>query len=185
MVNKVYVIAGAAGSGKTTVANYLQRQYQMQRVITHTTRPPRSSEQEGVDYHFESEQSMERLHLLEEVEYDHHHYGSSMESLEAGWSTGHDNVIVLDTKGALTYHQKLPHQAIIIFLTVSRLTVLAKRMQLRGDQPSAIDSRLHSREYHRDLNLPNYLKGIAHVIVNDDWTTTKRQIDQLIAQLGK
>ena len=184
MANKVYVIAGAAGSGKTTVANYLQKQYQMQRVITHTTRPPRPTEQDGVDYHFESDQSMQHLHLLEEVEYDHHHYGSSMESLEAGWATGHDDVIVLDTKGALTYHQQLPQQTIIIFLTVSKLTVLAQRMQLRGDQPAAIDSRLHSREYHRDLNLPHYLTGIAHVIFNDDWAATKRPIDEIFNQIG-
>lgn len=182
MAGQVYVIAGAAGSGKTTVANYLQDQYHMQRVITHTTRPPRPGERDGIDYHFESEQSMRQLHLLEEVEYDHHHYGSSMESLEAGWKTGHDDVIVLDTAGALTYHQKLHERVVIIFLTVSKLTVLANRMQRRGDQAAAITSRLQSREYHRNLNLPDYLQGIAHVVVNDDWSATKRQIDQLIEQ---
>ena len=40
MKNRVFVITGAAGSGKTTVRDYLHDQYQMARVITHTTRPP-------------------------------------------------------------------------------------------------------------------------------------------------
>ena len=48
---------------------------------------------------------------------------------------------------------------------------LAKRMTLRGDKLSAIRSRLHSKEYHRDLALPAALKGIAHVVVNDQWNT--------------
>ena len=41
MKNRVFVITGAAGSGKTTVRNYLHERYGMPRVITHTTRPAR------------------------------------------------------------------------------------------------------------------------------------------------
>ena len=48
----VFIVTGAAGSGKTTVANYLQDHYGMHRVITHTTRLPRPGEQDGVDYNF-------------------------------------------------------------------------------------------------------------------------------------
>lgn len=179
---KVFVIAGAAGSGKTTVAKYLQEHYQMERVITHTTRQGRPNEQDGIDYHFETPASMAKLHLLESVEYDHHLYGSSLESLTAGWQTGHNDVIVLDTKGALTYHQKLGNQAVIIFLTVSHMASLAHRMVKRGDKLRAIHSRLRSPEYHRDLHLPDELKGLAHVVVNDSWSQTTTQIDRIVRQ---
>lgn len=179
---KVFVIAGAAGSGKTTVAKFLQEHYQMERVITHTTRPPRPSERDGVDYHFETSATMNKLHLLESVEYDHHRYGSSMESLEAGWQKGHDDVIVLDTKGALTYHQQLGQRAVIIFLTVSHIASLAKRMVKRGDGIRAVHSRLKSAEYHRDLHLPDELKGIANVVVNDSWEQTVAQVEQIVRQ---
>lgn len=178
----VFVITGAAGSGKTTVANFLQEKYGMHRVITHTTRAPRPGEQDGTDYHFETPASMKKLHLLEQVEYDQFQYGSSMEGLEEGWKNGHNDVIVLDTKGALTYHEKLGDQAVIIFLTVTHMASLAKRMTLRGDKLAAIRSRIKSKEYRRDLALPLALKGIAHVIVNDRWKETQAQLDSVVSR---
>lgn len=126
---------------------------------------------------------MARLHLLEKVTYDGAQYGSSYEGLQECWQQGQDCVIVLDTAGARTYHQKLGDQAVIIFLTVSQLTVLAKRMTQRGDQHTAIESRLHSKEYRRDLNLPSELAGIAHVITNDQWAATCQQLDQLVGKI--
>lgn len=179
---KVFVITGAAGAGKTTVANYLQENYDMHRVVTHTTRAPRPGEQDGIDYHFETPETMKKLHLLEEVTYDHSQYGSSLEGLAEGWQQGRDDVVVLDTAGALTYHQQLGEQAIIIFLTVTQMGALAQRMLARGDHQQAISSRLHSREYHRDLALPKDLDGIAQVVVNDRWTKTKEQVDQIVKQ---
>lgn len=179
---KVFVITGATGSGKTTVARYLKQHYGMYKVITHTTRAPRSNEQDGVDYYFEDQQSMQQLHLLEKVEYDHHWYGSSLEGLEKGWANHDYDVIVLDTKGAITYKEKLGDQAVVIFLTVSRLAKLAERLKARGDLKAAILSRLHSDEYKRDLTLPRQLKGQAHVIVNDNWLRTTAALDQIMRQ---
>lgn len=181
--NYVFVITGAAGSGKTTVANYLQEQYHMHRVITHTTRLPRPGERDGIDYHFETPETIKKLHLLEQVTYDQSQYGSSVEGLEEGWHNGQNDVIVLDTAGAITYHQQLGSQAVIIFLTVTHMKALARRMTLRGDQNAAIRSRLKSKEYHRDLMLPPMLKGIAHVVVNDQWKETKNQIDAIVKQI--
>lgn len=182
MGEHVFVICGAAGSGKTTVASYLHDSFGMHRVITHTTRAPRPGERDGIDYHFENDASMARLHLLEQVTYDGAQYGSSYEGLAEGWQNSQADVIVLDTAGALTYHQKLGVRAVIIFLTVSRMAVLARRMMRRGDRRAAIVSRLQSKEYRRDLVLPDDLKGIAHVVVNDRWAKTKAQLDQLVKQ---
>ena len=179
---QVYVICGAAGSGKTTVAQYLRERFNMHRVVTHTTRPPRPGERDGVDYHFETAASMAKLHLLESVTYDQAQYGSSREGLAEGWQRGQDDVIVLDTQGAITYHQVLGDQVTVIFLTVSHLAALAKRMSDRGDHQAAIAARLKSPEYRRDLRLPKELVGIARVVVNDDWVTTKQKLGQLINQ---
>lgn len=179
---KVFVITGATGSGKTTVARYLKNKYDMFKVITHTTRTPRTGEQNGVDYYFEDRHSMQKLHLLEKVEYDHHLYGSSLEGLKHGWRKHRFDVIVLDTKGAITYKEKLGDQAVIIFLTVSHLKKLAERLKSRGDLKQAITSRLNSNEYERDLTLPAELCGKAHVIVNDRWTETVTKLDQILHQ---
>lgn len=179
---KVFVITGATGSGKTTVARYLKKKYDMFKVITHTTRAPRSGERNGFDYYFEDHDSMNRLHLLEKVEYDHHLYGSSLEGLKRGWRHHHFDVIVLDTKGAVTYKEKLGDQAVIIFLTVSHFKKLAERLKSRGDLKKAIQSRLNSDEYERDLTLPSELKGKAYVIVNDNWRETTTKLDRILHQ---
>lgn len=179
----VFIVCGAAGTGKTTVATYLQKHHHMHRVVTHTTRQPRPGERDGVDYYFENQQSMGRLHLLEQVTYDGAQYGSSYEGLVEGWRRGQADVIVLDTAGAATYRQQLGRQAVIVFLTVSHLATLARRMTQRGDRQAAILLRLHSKENHRDLMLPPKLVGSAHVIVNDQWSATKRQLDQLVEQI--
>ena len=57
--NKVFVITGATGVGKTTIARYLQENYRMPRVITHTTRRPREREVNGIAYYFETDDSFE------------------------------------------------------------------------------------------------------------------------------
>ena len=179
-MRRVFVITGAAGTGKTSVAKWLNKKYGLEKVVTHTTRPPRQGERNGVDYYFESPDSMRRLHLLEKVQYDGHTYGSSKEALEKVWAKGKDAVIVLDTAGAITYQQKLGDQVQVIFLTVSHQRTLSRRLAGRGDLKQAIKSRLRSREYQRDLALPVALKGHAFVIVNDRWKDTIAKLDYLM-----
>lgn len=183
-MKRVLVITGATGAGKTTVSNYLQKKYNMPKVITHTTRAPRPGEIDNVDYHFETDDSMNQLHLLEQVEYDHHQYGSSYEALDQAWQQNLLITIVLDTKGAQTYHEQLGEQAVIIFLTVSHSKALVSRLTSRGDQIPALKQRISSKEYQRDLQLPKSLTNVAHLIVNDNWQATQRKLDQLVASLS-
>ncbi|MCG4787445.1 hypothetical protein L0N33_19160, partial [Roseburia faecis] len=99
-----------------------------------------------------------------------------------GWRHHQFDVIVLDTKGALTYRAKLGDQAVIIFLTVSHPQQLFERLHIRGDHPDAIESRINSCEYQRDLSLPQELKGQAIELVNDDWAMTQQKLDQLLSR---
>lgn len=179
----VLVITGAAGSGKTTVSNYLSEHFQIPRVVTHTTRRPRRGEVDGRDYYFETRQSMGQLHLLERVEYDHHLYGSSYEGLQKAWQDHDMATIVLDTKGAQTYHERLGEQAVVIFLTITKQHALVKRLAKRGDLKTAVKQRIASAEYHRDLTLPDELTATAQVITNDEWEHTQQQLDELVQTL--
>lgn len=181
--NKVIVITGAAGTGKTTVQKYLLKEFGLKRVLTHTTRPMRAGEQNGVDYYFEDDESFERNHYLERVSYSGYQYGSSFEALQQAWHQGRIATIVLETLGAITYAEKLGDQAVILFMTVRNHAQLKERMQIRGDNPKMIAKRLGSKEHERDLELPAALKNRAIEIDNTNWSTTKQQLDNIVKRL--
>lgn len=178
--HKVFVITGATGVGKTTIARYLQDNFRMPRVITHTTRPLRDREVDGISYYFENDTSFEKNHYLERVNYAGAQYGSSYEGLERAWAKNPYITIVLDTAGAITYARELGDQAVILFVTVTSPDVLVERVQVRGDDPTAIKQRVASPEFLRDMVLPDALKGVAYELDNDDWAKTKTQLDLFV-----
>ncbi|WP_367296320.1 guanylate kinase [Levilactobacillus yonginensis] len=185
MENKVIVITGATGTGKTTVQDYLVSHYPVTKIITHTTRPPRQGEVNGTDYYFETEESFPKNHYLESVVYSGYHYGSSREGITAGFKRAPFAAIVLDGKGAITYAQQLGEQAVILFLTVSDSAKLAHRLSKRGDDETMMAQRLASPEYHRDLTMPLALRGHAIQLNNDNWARTQIKLDELMAGLQR
>ncbi|MBD9095572.1 MAG: guanylate kinase [Weissella confusa] len=183
MNRKVFVLTGNTGTGKTTVANYLNEFFEMPKVITHTTRAPREGEVDQVDYYFETEASFKQNHYLESVTYSNYHYGSSHEGLARAWEKNPFITIVLDTAGAITYAQELGDEAVIIYLTVSEENDLLTRLEKRGDDVAAVKARLASDEYQRDTQLPTELTNVAKVVVNDDWQITKQAIDEIVKEV--
>lgn len=178
-MKRIIVLTGASGTGKTTISHYLQTNYQIKPVITHTTRKPRSGEKNGVDYYFETPVSFKENNYIEQVEYAGNHYGSSVEGLERAWQKNDNVSIVLDTAGAISYDRKYPQNAVIIFLTVSQDNLI-KRLTKRSDNQADVKQRISSPEFKRDLTLPRELNGKAIVINNDDIAKTKVKIDHLI-----
>lgn len=183
MANKVLVITGATGTGKTTVQDYLVEHYPVTKVITHTTRHPRPGEVDGRDYYFETATSFEQKHYLESVHYAGYRYGSSREGLAAGFERSPFVAIVLDSKGAVTYQEELGDQAVVLFLTVSDPESLMHRVTRRGDDQLMVQQRFASAEYRRDLTMPLALQGRAIQINNDNWSQTQVKLANLMRTL--
>lgn len=184
MENKVIVLCGAPGSGKTTVRKYLTENFAIEPVLTHTTRPKRKGEHDGIDYWFETRETFFENHYLEYIEYDGNLYGSSYESLERAWKKAPVATIVLDTKGAETYLERIPEKTEVVYLCVTDEKVQRERMEQRGDDADKIRRRLASQEAKRDRKLPERLVKHVHVIENDDWEETKVKIQTLLQMLG-
>lgn len=184
MENKVIVLCGAPGSGKTTVRKYLTENFAIEPVLTHTTRPKRKGEHDGIDYWFETRETFFENHYLKYVEYDGNLYGSSYESLERAWQKAPVATIVLDTKGAETYLERIPEKTEVVYLCVTDEKVQRERMEQRGDDADKIRRRLASQEAKRDRKLPERLVKHVHVIENDDWEETKVKIQTLLQMLG-
>ena len=184
-MNKIIIIAGPSGAGKTTLTNYLQEKFNIPRVITHTTRPIRIGEKADEAYYFETNESFQKLHFFEKVKYDKYQYGSSHEALEKAWAKNNLVSLIVETEGAQSYINALHSQVYFIYLTVSNLEILKNRLLKRGDSKKEVEVRMHSKEFLRDLTLSHALKKYAHIIVNDDWDTTKKRVDEIVEKLKK
>lgn len=183
MGKKIIVITGASGTGKTTISQYLKEKYNIPTVITHTTRLPRVGEVNGVDYHFETDETFAKNHYLEQVEYSGYHYGSSEESLNATWKKVDVASIVVDTAGAISYEKKYGDRAVIIFLEVD-LDTVANRLHIRGDDPIRVEKRISSDEFKRDLNIPDELLDKSYKIINKNIEITEKKVDIIINSIN-
>ncbi|MBD5430765.1 guanylate kinase [Lactobacillus sp.] len=184
-MKKIIIIAGPSGVGKTTVSNYLQEKYHIPRVVTHTTRPMRTGEVDGVSYYFEDDTSFEQLHFFEHVKYGDYQYGSSKEALQRAWSKNELASLIVETDGVKSYLEALGDQVYFIYLTVKDPEILTERLVERGDDLVEIKRRLNSPEFKRDLHLRPELVTDAHILENDNWIDTEKSIDKIVKKLAK
>ena len=128
-----FVIIGPSGSGKTKVAEAVfPLAY---KVISHTTRPIRKGEKDGVDYYFETTKRFELLlntgALVEHDTYHGKHYGVGIAELLKK-TTDHYAYDVLTIKGFQEIEKQFGNMVIPIFLKVSKKNVLL-RLHARDD----------------------------------------------------
>lgn len=168
----LYVLSAPSGAGKTTLiqallASELGRRDEVVFSVSHTTRAPRPSERDGVDYHFvdraEFERRIEDGGFLEWAEVYGNLYGTSRDAVEPQLRDGVDVVLDVDVQGAAAVQTAYPEVVSVLVLPPS-YAVLERRLRQRGlDGDRAIDRRLAAslREIER-YELYDY------VIVNDD-----------------
>jgi len=179
-LQKIILIAGPSGAGKTTISEYLTKKFGIPRVITHTTRPMRPGEVANKSYYFENNASFSKLHFFEHVRYGSYQYGSSKEALARAWKKNDIASLIVNIEGAASYIKQLGKQVYFLYVTTSTRTELKERLLKRGDNPKKIAERLSGNE----LNLlPDNLKRDAHIILNDNWNKTKKKLNAIIAGL--
>lgn len=77
----IVTVSGPSLSGKTEFTKILQRDYDFNAVVSVTTRPQRSSETNGVDYHFITPEDYEKLTLIQKTDFNNYQYGVSEEEV--------------------------------------------------------------------------------------------------------
>lgn len=138
---RLVIISGPSGAGKSTVVRQLLRQCPLPLMlsVSATTRPPRPAEQDGIDYHFLSEQEFRQRRdtddFLEwkEVFGRGHLYGTLRSQTEAGLASGKWVVLEIDVEGALTVLQQ-HGDAITVFLHSGSMEELERRLRTRGTE---------------------------------------------------
>ncbi len=121
----LYTVSAPSGAGKTSLVKALiERCNNLLVSISHTTRPMRPGEQNGVNYHFVSEAVF--LTMLEHAEFLEHArvfgnlYGTSGVWVEQQLKRGHDIILEIDWQGAQQVKHLLPKTRAIFILPPSR-----------------------------------------------------------------
>ena len=147
---RVFVVAGPSGVGKTTLCKKALEilKGRLHWSISHTTRPQREGEVDGLNYHFVSVDQFKRMVAREEfVEHARVHdnfYGTSKKELRRIQKSGGDALVEIDVQGALQIIAKFP-EAVMIFILPPTLKALEQRLRGRGtDAPAVIRKRLQN-----------------------------------------
>ena len=138
---RIYVITGPSAVGKTTVATrLLESRPTLKKVVTCTSRPMRSNETDGVDYHFLERDAMQAMieggQMFEYADVYGRLYGSRMSDVEAITSTGSDVLFVIDVQGARKVKRDHP-EAVTIFIDAASTEELVSRMEARDKGATA------------------------------------------------
>ena len=141
------VISAPSGSGKTTLVHRLVKEVEpVEFSISYTTRSRRPSEEDGVDYHFVTEESFRKKiangDFLEWAEVHEKLYGTGRAETKAVLDRGVDLVLDVDVQGAEHVKRAVP-DAILIFILPPSFQVLEQRLRdRRQNHPEDIERRL-------------------------------------------
>ncbi|NTV31920.1 MAG: guanylate kinase [Deltaproteobacteria bacterium] len=144
---RIFVVSGPSGSGKSTLIRELRQKVPgLGYSISHTSRPPRGQEKNGVEYHFVSKESFQKMveneEFVEWAEVYQDLYGTSVSSLRSQITMGLDVIMDIDVQGARNIKDHFK-DAILIYVLPPSLEILEKRLRERGtDDEKAIRTRL-------------------------------------------
>lgn len=152
------ILVGASASGKTEVAKMLFKLFQMRKVVTHTTRPMRKGEKNGIDYHFVDEETFNQLkdegYFVETTVYNENYYGTSKLEL------GDNKVLIVDPNGLNTF-VKLADPHIVSFFMEASKDTRRLRMIKRGDDFNSALQRIATDDIKFD---PKKIVECDHII---------------------
>ena len=165
----LYIVSAPSGAGKTSLVKaLLDAQPQIRVSVSHTTRPMRPGEVDGVNYHFVSrEEFHERLdhnEFLEHAEVFGNLYGTSQRWLEQTLNEGFDLILEIDWQGAQQVRRLMP-QAKSIFILPPSQEALRQRLTNRGqDSDEVIEKRM--REAVSEMT---HFVEYDYLVINDDF----------------
>jgi guanylate kinase len=178
--SSLIVVSGPSGAGKSTVlARVLNELDRLRFSVSHTTRPPRPGEQEGVQYYFVDEERFAKLQkenaFLEWATVHAHRYGTARSEYERAVKDGVDLLLDLDVQGAAQVRLRFP-DAVTVFILPPSFEALERRLRGRGagDERST-EQRLRAAAEE----LPLY-KEYDYTVINDDLDRTVENLKAVV-----
>ena len=181
MSGRLFIVSAPSGAGKTSLLKaLLARTPTLSVSVSHTTRPQRPGEVDGVNYHFVDLPTFRAMaargDFLEHAEVFGNCYGTSRIGVEAQLAAGRDVVLEIDWQGARLVRPLFP-DATTVFILPPSIEALRERLLGRGqDAPEVIERRMaaaaeemaHAGEYQ-------------HQIVNDRFEEALQALEAVVA----
>jgi guanylate kinase len=176
----VFIISAPSGSGKSTLVSRLFRDVErLHFSVSYTTRKPRGSEQDGIDYCFigreEFEHRIEKGEFLEYANVFGNYYGTHVSQLERAQEAGEDLVLDIDVQGAAQLKDKLP-EAVTIFVLAPSRQILEQRLRSRSEDPDPVIIRRLNDAASEIRNYDRY----DYVVVNDDLERSTKTLAAIV-----
>jgi guanylate kinase len=177
------ILSSPSGAGKTTLTRMLlqDKLLDLTLSVSVTTRARRSSEADGIHYHFITQREFEAMRLagdlLESAEVHSHRYGTPRAPVEAVLAQGRDMLFDIDWQGAQQVRQSLGEDVVSIFILPPSMEELRARLDRRAEDSAAtIAARLENarREIER-------WRQYDYVLINDDLQRAYGQVVSIIS----
>lgn len=181
---KLIIFSAPSGSGKSTIIqSLLNRDLNLSFSISATSRAPRGTEQNGVEYYFITpDEFRQRIANEEFLEYEEvyagKYYGTLKSEVERILNSGKNVIFDVDVVGGLNIKKYYGNQALALFIQPPSVQELEKRLKNRAtDAPDVIASRIAKAEYELSF-APQFDK----IIVNDILENAQAEAYSLIRQ---
>jgi len=183
---KMIIVSAPSGSGKSTIVNWLMQEHPELNLyfsISCTSRAPRGTEQNGVEYFFispeEFKEKIARGEFLEYEEvYEDRFYGTLKEQVESQRINGENVVFDVDVKGGCSIKQYYGDEALSLFIQPPSIDELKRRLVNRGtDSLEDIEKRLSKASYEL-----TFAEKFDKILINDDLEIAKAKALEIVSE---
>ncbi len=180
---KLIVISAPSGAGKTTLVMALcESDPKLVVSVSHTTRPRRDGETDGIAYHFTDVDSFKETidsgQFLEHAKVFDHYYGTCGNWVKSQLNEGKEVILEIDWQGAARISYLMP-DCISIFILPPSYQALETRLTSRGeDDPTAIRRRM--REAKDELS---HYKEYDYLVINDKFEQALSELRDIVTAL--
>ena len=178
--NIMVILSSPSGVGKTTITKKIQQKYQNFKIsVSHTTRPPRSNEVDGVDYHFVTSEKFEQL-IRDNKFYEHakifeNYYGTLKENVDET-ILSNDIIFDIDWQGTKQLSKFKNLNLIKIYLITNNKEELKKRL-IKRNQNTEEEIKKRFNSFDDDIK---HWNDYDYIIINKNLEVCFKQIENII-----
>jgi len=178
--NIMVILSSPSGVGKTTLTKKIQQKYQSFKIsVSHTTRPPRSNEVDGVDYFFVSKDEFKNL-IKEEKFYEYakifdNYYGTLKESVDKA-ILNNDIIFDIDWQGTKQLSKFTNLKLVKIYLITDNKEELKKRLIKRNQNT---EQEVNNRFNAFDEDVKHW-HDYDYIVINKNLEVCFKQIENII-----